>query len=36
MQLQAAKHALASRLYTQNSASPASWTAADLEALFAP
>jgi SNF2 family DNA or RNA helicase len=36
MQLQAAKHALASRLYSQNSASPASWTAADLEALFAP
>jgi SNF2 family DNA or RNA helicase len=36
MQLQAAKHELASRLYTQNAASPASWTAADLEALFAP
>ncbi|MDB6087448.1 MAG: hypothetical protein JWN85_232 [Gammaproteobacteria bacterium] len=36
MQLQAAKHALANRLYTENSASPVSWTAADLEALFAP
>ncbi|MDB6042945.1 MAG: hypothetical protein JWM63_1496 [Gammaproteobacteria bacterium] len=36
MQLQATKHELASRLYTQNSAAPASWTAADLEALFAP
>jgi SNF2 family DNA or RNA helicase len=36
MQLQAAKHALAKRLYTENSVSPASWSAADLEALFAP
>ena len=35
MHLQAAKHALASQLYAQNNASPASWTAADLEALFA-
>ncbi|MGH8140263.1 MAG: SNF2-related protein [Steroidobacteraceae bacterium] len=36
MQLQAAKYALANRLYTQGNASPASWTASDLEALFAP
>jgi superfamily II DNA or RNA helicase len=36
MQLQADKHALASRLYTQSTGSPASWTSADIEALFAP
>ncbi len=36
MQLQAAKYALANRLYTENSASPAALTAADLEALLAP
>lgn len=36
MQLQADKHALASQLYTQKNASPASLSAADLEALFAP
>ena len=35
MQLQADKHALASRLYTQGTGTPASWTAADIEALFA-
>ncbi|HVW70443.1 MAG TPA: DEAD/DEAH box helicase, partial [Steroidobacteraceae bacterium] len=33
MQLQADKHALARRLFT---ATPASWTPADIEALFAP
>ena len=36
MQLQADKHALASRLYTHSTGSPASWTSADIEALFAP
>ena len=36
MQLQADKHALASRLYTESTGSPATWTSADLEALFAP
>jgi superfamily II DNA or RNA helicase len=36
MQLQADKHALASRLYTESTGSPAAWTSADLEALFAP
>ena len=36
MQLQADKHALASRLYTESTGSPASWTSADIEALFAP
>jgi superfamily II DNA or RNA helicase len=36
MQLQADKHALASRLYTESTGSPAAWTPADLEALFAP
>jgi superfamily II DNA or RNA helicase len=35
MQLQADKHALASRLYTESGGTPASWTAADIEALFA-
>jgi superfamily II DNA or RNA helicase len=36
MQLQADKHALASRLYTESTGTAASWTAADIEALFAP
>lgn len=36
LQLQADKHELASRLYTQGGASPASWTSTDIEALFAP
>ena len=36
MQLQADKHALASRLYTEGTGSPSSWTSADIEALFAP
>jgi superfamily II DNA or RNA helicase len=36
MQLQADKHTLASRLYTESGAIPSSWTAADIEALFAP
>jgi superfamily II DNA or RNA helicase len=36
LQLQADKHALASRLYTQSTGSPASLTPADIEALFAP
>jgi SNF2 family DNA or RNA helicase len=36
LQLQADKHALASRLYTHSSGSPASLTPADIEALFAP
>jgi superfamily II DNA or RNA helicase len=36
MQLQADKHALASRLYTEGTGSPAAWTSADIEALFAP
>ena len=36
LQLQADKHALASRLYTEGTSSPSSWTAADIEALFAP
>ena len=36
MQLQADKHALASRLYTESTGSPAAWTSADIEALFAP
>lgn len=36
MQLQADKHALASRLYTESTGSPAAWTPADIEALFAP
>lgn len=35
-QLQADKHALASRLYTEGGVTPSSWTAADIEALFAP
>jgi superfamily II DNA or RNA helicase len=34
MQLQADKHALASRLYTESGGTPASWTATDIEALF--
>jgi SNF2 family DNA or RNA helicase len=36
MQLQADKHALASRLYTESAGSPSAWTPADIEALFAP
>jgi superfamily II DNA or RNA helicase len=36
LQLQADKHALASRLYTESTGSPASLTPADIEALFAP
>jgi superfamily II DNA or RNA helicase len=36
MQLQADKHALASRLYTDSGGMPSSWTSADIEALFAP
>jgi superfamily II DNA or RNA helicase len=36
MQLQADKHALASRLYTESTGSPSAWTSADIEALFAP
>jgi len=36
MQLQADKHALASRLYTGSTGSPAAWTSTDIEALFAP
>jgi SNF2 family DNA or RNA helicase len=36
MQLQADKHELASRLYTESTGSPAAWNSADLEALFAP
>jgi SNF2 family DNA or RNA helicase len=36
LQLQADKHALASRLYTESSGSPASLSPADIEALFAP
>jgi SNF2 family DNA or RNA helicase len=36
MQLQADKHELASRLYTQGSGSLAAWTSTDIEALFAP
>ena len=36
MQLQADKHELASRLYTESTGSPAAWTSANLEALFAP
>jgi SNF2 family DNA or RNA helicase len=36
MQLQAEKHALVSGLYTDRNASPGDWSAADLEALFAP
>ncbi len=36
MQLQADKHALASRLYTESGGAPSSWTPADIEALFAP
>jgi len=36
MQLQADKHALANRLYTEGASTPTSWTAADIEALFAP
>ena len=36
LQLQADKHALASRLYTESDGSPASLTPADIEALFAP
>lgn len=35
MQLQADKHELASRLYTESSGSPASLTSTDIEALFA-
>jgi superfamily II DNA or RNA helicase len=36
MALQADKHALASRLFTEGGGSSAAWTAADIEALFAP
>jgi len=36
LQLQADKHALASRIYTESSGSPASLTPGDIEALFAP
>ena len=36
MQLQADKHELASRLYTESTGSPASLTSIDIEALFAP
>jgi len=36
LQLQADKHALASRLYTHSGGTSSSWTAADIEALFAP
>jgi superfamily II DNA or RNA helicase len=36
MQLQADKHELASRLYTESTGSPASLTSTDIEALFAP
>jgi hypothetical protein len=36
MQLQADKQALASRLYTESTGTAAAWTAADIEALFAP
>jgi SNF2 family DNA or RNA helicase len=36
LQLQADKHALASRLYTESTGSPASLTPSDIEALFAP
>ncbi len=36
MQLQADKHTLASQLYTQQAAAPSQWSAADIEALFAP
>jgi SNF2 family DNA or RNA helicase len=36
MQLQADKHALASRLYMESSGTAAAWTPADIEALFAP
>jgi superfamily II DNA or RNA helicase len=36
MRLQADKHALASRLYTQSAGSPAAWTSADIETLLAP
>ena len=36
MQLQADKHELASRLYTEGTGSPASLTSTDIEALFAP
>jgi superfamily II DNA or RNA helicase len=36
MQLQADKHALASRLYTESTGSPSAWTSTDIEALFAP
>ena len=35
MQLQADKHSLASRLYTESTGTPASLTATDIEALFA-
>ncbi len=36
LQLQADKHALASRLYSEGNALPSQLTAADLESLFAP
>ncbi len=36
MQLQADKHELANRLYTQGSGTLAAWTSTDIEALFAP
>ncbi|HEY0341076.1 MAG TPA: DEAD/DEAH box helicase, partial [Steroidobacteraceae bacterium] len=36
MQLQADKHELANRLYTQSSGSLAAWSSTDIEALFAP
>jgi superfamily II DNA or RNA helicase len=36
MQLQADKHELASRLYTEGTGSPAALTSTDIEALFAP
>ncbi len=36
LQLQADKHELASRLYTESAGSPASLTPSDIEALFAP
>ena len=36
MQLQADKHELASRLYTESTGSPAALTSTDIEALFAP
>ena len=36
LQLQADKHELANRLYTESTGSPASLTSTDIEALFAP